>query len=151
MLRGRSPVESPAMPDSVPPQKRSRIMASIRGRDTTPELYVRKTLWNYGFRYRLCTRQLPGSPDLVLKRYSVAVFVHGCFWHQHGCPRTHRPSSNRQYWDRKLDGNIARDIRNQARLLELGWRVFIVWECSLPSDTEELLHHLCSLRDQLSA
>ena len=121
-------------------------MSSIRGRDTQPELYVRKALWSRGFRYRLHARQLPGSPDVVLRKYGTAIFVHGCFWHQHGCPKTHRPSSNRAYWDRKLDGNVTRDARNQTKLRETGWNVFVIWECSLPQDTEHLLHCLDVLR-----
>ena len=134
------------MADTVLPGKRSRIMSSIRGRDTQPELYVRKALWSRGFRYRLHVRQLPGAPDVVLRKYKTAIFVHGCFWHQHGCSKTHRPSSNRQYWDRKLDGNVARDARNQAELRESGWNVFTVWECALAQDTEHLLHCLDTLR-----
>ena len=142
--------EDPAMADARLSEKRSRIMTSIRGRDTKPELYVRRALWAQGFRYRLHSRQLPGAPDLVLRKYCTAIFIHGCFWHQHGCHKTHRPSSNRQYWDRKLDGNVARDIRNQAKLSELGWRVLIVWECSLPNDTEQVLQLLDTLRSQHS-
>ena len=136
------------MADTTLPEKRSRIMASIHSRDTKPEMYVRRALWTHGFRYRLHARQLPGVPDLVLRKYRTAIFIHGCFWHQHGCPKTHRPSSNRQYWDRKLDGNVARDLRNQAKLLELGWSVLIVWECSLPNDTEQVLQFLDTLRNQ---
>ena len=134
------------MADTVLPEKRSRMMSSIRGRDTQPELYVRKALWSRGFRYRLHARQLPGAPDVVLRKYRTAIFVHGCFWHQHGCSKTHRPSSNRQYWDRKLDGNVARDARNQTKLRESGWNVFTVWECTLAQDTEYLLHCLDTFR-----
>ena len=134
------------MADTVLPGERSRIMSNIRSRDTQPELYVRKALWARGYRYRLHARQLPGAPDVVLRKYSTAIFVHGCFWHQHGCSKTHRPSSNREYWDRKLDGNVARDARNQAKLRESGWNVFIIWECSLVQDTEHLLHYLDAFR-----
>lgn len=134
------------MADTVLPERRSRIMSKIRGRDTKPELYVRKALWARGFRYRLHAHQLPGVPDVVLRKYSIAIFVHGCFWHQHGCSKTHKPSSNRAYWDRKLDGNVTRDARNQAELREAGWNVFVLWECSLAQDTEHLLHCLDALR-----
>ena len=134
------------MADTVLPGERSRIMSNIHSRDTQPELYVRKALWARGFRYRLHVRQLPGAPDVVLRKYSTAIFVHGCFWHQHGCSKTHRPSSNREYWDRKLDGNVARDARNLANLRESGWNVFIIWECSLVQDTEHLLHCLDAFR-----
>ena len=134
------------MSDTVLPEVRSRIMASVRGRDTRPELYVRKAVWSKGFRYRLHVRRLPGTPDLALAKYKVAVFVQGCFWHQHGCHRSKRPTSNRDYWDRKLDGNLARDTQNQARLRELGWTVTTIWECRLQHDTEMTLRFLETLR-----
>ena len=134
------------MSDTVLPEVRSRIMASVRGRDTRPELYVRRAVWSKGFRYRLHVRRLPGTPDLALAKYKVAVFVQGCFWHQHGCHRSKRPTSNRDYWDRKLDGNLARDTQNQARLRELGWTVTTIWECRLQHDTEMTLRFLETLR-----
>ena len=134
------------MSDTVLPEVRSRIMASVRGRDTRPELYVRRAVWSKGFRYRLHVRRLPGTPDLALAKYKVAVFVQGCFWHQHGCHRSKRPTSNRDYWDRKLDGNLARDAQNQARLRELGWTVTKIWECRLQHDTEMTLRFLETLR-----
>ena len=134
------------MSDTVLPEVRSRIMASVRGRDTRPELYVRGAVWSKGFRYRLHVRRLPGTPDLALAKYKVAVFVQGCFWHQHGCHRSKRPTSNRDYWDRKLDGNLARDAQNQARLRELGWTVTTIWECRLQHDTEMTLRFLETLR-----
>ena len=127
------------MADFMFPEARSRIMASIRGRDTRPEMHVRRAVWRRGFRYRLHARRLPGRPDLALAKYAVAVFVHGCFWHQHGCPQSRRPSSNREYWERKLEGNVARDAYNQAKLQELGWTVTTVWECRLEQDTEEVI------------
>ena len=128
------------------PQARSRIMASIRGRDTRPELFVRRALWMEGFRYRLHSRRLPGRPDLALAKYSVAIFVNGCFWHQHSCLQSRRPSSNSEYWERKLDANVARDSQNQSKLRELGWTVAIVWECRLQQDTEAVLSLLEGLR-----
>ena len=127
------------MTDSMKPETRSRVMSRIRSRDTRPEMYVRHAVWQAGFRYRLHLRSLPGAPDLVLAKHSLIVFVNGCFWHQHGCSRSRRPSSNREFWDRKLDDNIARDARNKAALQELGWNVFTVWECSLEENTTELL------------
>lgn len=134
------------MADTLSPEERSRLMARIRSRDTKPEMYVRKAIWRAGFRYRLHSRTLPGKPDLALARYKVAVFVHGCFWHQHGCAKTSRPSSNREFWDRKLDGNVARDARNQAALKALGWTVLTIWECSLEEGTVEALGVLKRLR-----
>ena len=134
------------MADTLSPEERSRLMARIRSRDTKPEMYVRKAVWRAGFRYRLHSRTLPGKPDLALAQYKVAVFVHGCFWHQHGCAKTSRPSSNREFWDRKLDGNVARDARNQAALQALGWTVLTVWECELEEGTAKVLDVLKPLR-----
>ena len=121
-------------------------MSFVRGRNTRPELYVRRMVWAEGFRYRLHVRKLPGTPDLVLTKYGLAVFVHGCFWHQHSCSRAKRPSSNLEYWDRKLDGNVARDARDRIKLEELGWTLVTIWECSLESGTESLLARLRNLR-----
>jgi DNA mismatch endonuclease (patch repair protein) len=110
-------------------------MSGIRGRDTQPELAVRRILHACGLRYRLHVRRLPGRPDIVLPRYRAVVFVHGCFWHQHaGCPYAYRPKSNREFWESKLDGNVARDELQQRILGELGWRVFVVWECGATPD-----------------
>ena len=103
---------------------------------------MRKNIWKQGFRYRLHVRTLPGTPDLVLAKYGVAIFVHGCFWHQHGCPNTRRPSSNLAYWEQKLNGNVARDARNQTLLKELGWTVEVIWECRLEQETERVLQFL---------
>lgn len=134
------------MADTLSPKERSRLMARIRSRDTKPEMYVRKSVWREGFRYRLHPRTLPGKPDLSLAQYKVAIFVHGCFWHQHGCAKTSRPSSNREFWNRKLDGNVARDARNRAALQALGWTVLTVWECSLEEGTANALGVLKRLR-----
>ena len=135
------------MADSLSTETRSRIMSGIRSRNTRPELYVRKKVWSEGFRYRLHVAKLPGTPDLVLPKYRFAIFVHGCFWHQHGCPKTRRPSSNKEYWGRKLDRNIARDVLDRSRLEELGWTVATIWECNLESCTEHLLAKLNGIRD----
>lgn len=134
------------MADTLSPEERSRLMARIRSRDTKPEMYVRKAVWRAGFRYRLHSRMLPGRPDLVFSQYKTAVFVHGCFWHQHGCAKTSRPSSNREFWNRKLDGNVARDARNRDALQALGWMVLTIWECSLEEGTADLLGILKRLR-----
>lgn len=105
-------------------------MAGIRGRNTKPELAVRKYLHGSGFRFRLHVRNLPGRPDIVLPKYHTVVNVHGCFWHQHpGCRYAYMPSSNREFWLAKLGGNRERDRRIDRELRRLGWSVITVWEC----------------------
>jgi len=106
-------------------------MARIRGKDTKPELMLRRALHGLGLRYRLHDRRLPGSPDLVFPGRRAVVFVHGCFWHAHDCPRGVAPGSNVAFWTAKIDGNVARDERAMTALREAGWRVLTVWECAL--------------------
>lgn len=106
-------------------------MSRIRGRDTGIEMVVRKALFARGFRYRVDDRRLPGRPDMVLRRYNAAVFVHGCYWHGHDCELFRLPSTNATFWQTKIDGNRERDRRNAAALAEAGWRVAVVWECAL--------------------
>ena len=118
------------MSDFLDKEKRSQAMSRIRVRGTTAELYVRRAVWTAGFRYRVNVRKLPGSPDLVLRKHSVVVMVQGCFWHGHNCRKgQRRPSTNVEFWNRKLDGNIARDATNRVKLEALGWTVVVVWEC----------------------
>ena len=121
-------------------------MSRVRTQDTTPEMYVRRRVWRAGFRYRLAVKSLPGRPDLVFPRYRTAVFVHGCFWHGHDCRKGRRPSSNRDFWNRKLDGNIARDCSSQSRLEADGWRVSVIWECELEQGTSALISELRATR-----
>lgn len=110
-------------------------MAGIRGKDTKPEMLVRRFLHRSGFRFRLHRKDLPGRPDLVLPRYRTVVEVRGCFWHRHeGCPFAYMPKSNRTFWEAKLNGNRDRDLRNLQQLQELGWRAIEVWECELADD-----------------
>ena len=117
---------------------RSRTMRAVKSKDTAPELIVRKFLHSKGLRYLLHDRRLPGTPDLVFPRYRVALFVNGCFWHQHvGCKRSKRPKTNSEYWNKKLDKNIERDLIHKVALEEDGWKVLIVWECEA-SDNEVL-------------
>ena len=106
-------------------------MSGIRGKNTKPELVIRRGLHAAGFRFRLHDRGLPGQPDLVLPRYRAAVFVHGCFWHGHDCPLFRWPRSRQEFWREKISGNVERDRRAVERLEEAGWRVLTIWECSM--------------------
>lgn len=118
--------------DTLTPAQRSERMARIRGRDTKPELIVRRLLHSRGFRYRLHDRKLPGTPDLVFPRRKKVIFVHGCFWHRHqGCSLARMPKSRLDFWAPKLEGNQARDKLKLAALTEQGWDAIIVWECEL--------------------
>ena len=138
------------MTDTLSKERRSALMSRVRNRGSAIERYVRQAVWSAGFRYRLHVRKLPGTPDLVLKRYRTAVLVQGCFWHGHDCRKGQkRPATNSEFWNRKLDGNIARDAANHAMLQHLGWHVAVIWECHLHSDTNELLDHLRQLRTKL--
>ena len=120
------------MADIVDKATRSRIMAAIRGQDTKPELALRKALHARGFRYRLHGKGLPGKPDLVFPKYHAVCFIHGCFWHRHqDCRYATTPKTNARFWGTKFSATVARDQRSRTRLLEAGWRVAIVWECSL--------------------
>jgi len=125
--------------DRVPPAIRSGMMSAVRGRDTGPERLVRAAVFAAGYRYRLHRRDLPGAPDLVLPRYRTAVFVHGCFWHGHSCPRGRRPGTNTAFWNAKLDRNIARDRAAVAALRRAGWRVVAIWGCTLSRGVTRLL------------
>lgn len=118
------------MADTVSKAVRSRIMSSVKQRHTKPEMIVRSLLHQLGYRFRLHRKDLPGSPDIVLPKFHTAIFVHGCFWHQHkNCGKSRRPSSNQNYWNTKLDENITRDRRKERELSKLGWRVLTVWQC----------------------
>jgi DNA mismatch endonuclease (patch repair protein) len=142
------------MNDTVPPDIRSRMMAAVRNKDTGPERKVRSALFSAGYRYRLHRRDLPGSPDIVLARYRFAIFVHGCFWHGHHCRRGRRPTSNAEFWNAKLDGNMVRDRKNRAALKMLGWTVVTIWQCAVDRGIRSLLADLSRLRHkrrQLSA
>jgi DNA mismatch endonuclease (patch repair protein) len=134
------------MTDNVDPATRSRVMAQVKSADTSPELFVRQALHSAGFRYRLHDLKLPGKPDIVLPRYRMAVFVNGCFWHGHDCERFRRPNSNREYWDRKIERNRARDKAVRAALRRDGWKTRVVWECQLQTQTKALITGLERLR-----
>lgn len=128
---------------------RSAMMASIRSRDTTPELVVRRCVRGLGFRYRLHARTLPGKPDLVFRRLKKVIFVNGCFWHQHdGCSLASVPKARPEYWLPKLARNRLRDVLNEAALIDAGWSVLVIWECETNSDAllrEKLLRFLNSV------
>ena len=119
------------MTDTLTPEGRSARMALIRSKDTKPEMVVRKAVWAAGFRYRLHAKHLPGKPDLVFPSLGVVVFVHGCFWHGHSCQKGRIPGANSAFWRAKFEANRLRDRRNRAKLARMGWRVVVVWECSL--------------------
>lgn len=121
------------MADIMSPQARSARMASIRQKGTAPERRLRSALHRRGLRFRVNVTDLPGSPDIVLARWGVAVFVHGCFWHGHGCAAGRPPSSRQAYWLQKLADNQRRDARKARALRRLGWHVFTVWSCQLAS------------------
>ncbi len=121
--------EKVSVPSSGIPSRRMD-MSRVRSIDTLPEMLVRKTLHSLGFRYRVHYKGLPGKPDIVFTRRNIAIFVHGCFWHQHpGCKRASTPASNKGYWGPKLARNVSRDRTNTERLEEAGWKVAVIWEC----------------------
>ena len=133
--------------DVVSAAKRSEIMRRVKCESTGPEMAVRRLIHSLGFRYRLHRRDLPGCPDLVFPRLNKIIFVHGCFWHQHRCPRAARPESRCEYWNKKLDGNLRRDRRNKVRLNNSGWSILVIWECQikqsmLPKLTRRILRFL---------
>ena len=119
------------MADNLSPEIRQKNMSHIRAVNTKPEEIVRKRLFANGFRYRKNVAALPGKPDIVLPKYHTVIFVNGCFWHMHNCPRFKWPASNIEYWNQKISGNVERDRRNYRLLEALGWRVLVVWECEL--------------------
>jgi len=116
--------------DVLTPEERRRNMAAIRGKDTQPEMLLRRLVHSLGYRYRLHVRNLPGCPDIVLPRHRKVILVHGCFWHRHNC-RLGRPwpRTRAVFWRNKLEGNKARDVKNRKALRKLGWEVLVVWEC----------------------
>lgn len=119
------------MADNHSKEVRSMNMSRIRSTNSRPEEIVRKYLFSQGFRYRKNVRKLPGCPDIVLPKYRTVIFVNGCFWHKHSCPRFVWPSSNQEYWIPKIQKNVERDQRNMDLLKKCGWSVIVVWECEL--------------------
>ncbi len=118
------------MVDVVSPETRSRMMSGIRGKDTKPELLIRKSLFREGYRYRLYHKTMPGKPDLVLKKYRAVIFINGCFWHGHDCKLFKWPKTRMDFWKKKIEGNRLRDEKVKQELLSSGWRVMTIWECA---------------------
>lgn len=127
------------MADILTPEQRRKCMAAVKGANTRPEMIVRKYLFSKGLRYRVNNRKLPGSPDIVLRKYRTVIFVDGCFWHGHeGCKLFKLPQSNRQYWEHKIRLNYAHDYRANVELKLLGWRVIRIWECELRNKAKQV-------------
>lgn len=123
------------MTDVFKPKKRSQIMSRITSKDTSPEMAVRKTLHKMGYRYSLHVPSLPGKPDIVLKKHQTAIFVNGCFWHQHrGCKRLAMPKANIKYWKPKLKKNIEKQKEDTKQLKKEGWKVHVIWECGTKNE-----------------
>ena len=142
------------MADNHSKEVRSMNMSHIRSKNSKPEELVRKHLFSKGFRYRKNVKTMPGCPDIVLPKYKTVIFVNGCFWHKHDCPRFVWPSSNEDYWRPKIMGNVERDKRNLAELQQLGWNVLTVWECELKKKVidaplEQLENRLCEIGSEI--
>ena len=142
------------MADNHSKEVRSMNMSHIRSKNSKPEELVRKYLFSKGFRYRKNVKTLSGCPDIVLPKYKTVIFVNGCFWHKHDCPRFVWPSSNEDYWRPKIMGNVERDKRNIADLQQLGWTVLTVWECELKKKVidatlDQLEKRLCKIGSEI--
>ena len=125
------------MADNHSKEVRSKNMSHIRSTNSKPEEIVRKYLFSRGFRYRKNVRTLPGCPDIVLPKYHTVILVNGCFWHKHDCGRFVWPSSNTEYWIPKINRNVERDKQNHKKLIDMGWKVLIIWECELKKNVRE--------------
>lgn len=117
------------MVDNLSPEERSRLMSRVRGKDTKPEMVVRRLVHSLGYRFRLHRRDLPGSPDLVFLGRRKVIFVHGCYWHRHHCRKATMPKSNMAFWAEKFDRNVRRDHENRRELELDGWEVLVIWQC----------------------
>lgn len=134
------------MADIVDALTRRRMMSGIKGKNTKPELIIRRLLFSMGYRFRLHQKDLAGTPDIVFRSKKIAIFVHGCFWHRHtGCRLAKLPKTNSQFWEEKLNGNVCRDKLAVAHLKGAGWRILTIWECSVKRGvTEEVKSSLSS-------
>ena len=135
--------------DSVDKKTRSAIMAKVRAKDTKPELEVRRAIHGAGFRFRLHRSDLPGKPDVVFPRHRLALFVHGCFWHRHGCKRATMPATNREFWSEKFRRTMERDQKALKDLEEIGWDTAVIWECQLEAGINNLLETLTESAQRL--
>ena len=117
--------------DTRTPEQRRRIMQAVKTRDTGPEMVVRRLLHRHGYRYRVHRKNLPGCPDIVFSKKRKAIFVHGCYWHGHGCTKGKLPNSKLNYWQPKIEQTKARDARNVVKLTAAGWHVFVIWQCEM--------------------
>lgn len=133
------------MVDVVSPEVRSRMMAGIRGKDTKPELILRKELHARGFRYRLHDRKLPGKPDMVFPRYMAVIMINGCFWHVHDCHLFKWPSTRKEFWQEKLTRNQEKDKENLTALTNAGWRVLTIWECAIKGRTRRTVDEVADI------
>jgi DNA mismatch endonuclease (patch repair protein) len=125
------------MADVVDAKTRSQMMSGIKGKNTKPEILVRKALHARGFRFRLHDKKLPGKPDIILPKYKTVIFVHGCFWHKHDCKYFKWPKTRPDFWRDKIEGNVERDEKHHQQLKELGWNVKIIWECEIKDKSYE--------------
>jgi len=133
------------MADNLSVEKRSWNMSRIKSRDTKPEILVRSMLHRLGYRFRLNRKDLPGSPDIVLTKYKMVIFVHGCYWHRHeGCKYTYSPKSRVKFWEEKFRNNVERDRKVIHALEQLGWQVHVIWECQT-KDVENLALRIAKL------
>ena len=138
------------MADNLTPEKRTKIMKSIISGGTKPELVFRKYLFSQGFRYKKNYKKLPGRPDIVFIKRKIAIFIHGCFWHQHNnCKITNKPRSNTTFWKEKFAKNLERDKRNQKDLREMGWCPKVIWECEI-LDTNRKTRNLSPILNRLN-
>ena len=120
------------MSDKLTKEQRHLCMSHVKNKNTSPELILRKAIWQKGFRYVLHSKKLPGHPDIVFPKYKTVLFVNGCFWHGHrNCKKASIPKTNELFWSQKISSNIARDLHNKQMLEALGWKVLVVWECML--------------------
>jgi DNA mismatch endonuclease (patch repair protein) len=137
------------MSDIWTKEKRSEVMARIRGKNTKPELFLRSALHRLGYRFRLHARNLPGSPDIFLPRYKCVVFVNGCFWHAHkNCPKFKVPSSNKAFWMKKLRENVTRDLNKSKAIRKMGIKVIVVWECQLKAKPQDSINKVIRILDE---
>lgn len=123
------------MADIFSKKKRSQIMSKITGKNTKPELTIRKLLFSEGYRYRLHRKDLPGNPDIVFPSRKKVVFINGCFWHGHNCKKAALPESNKEFWQKKINGNVGRDKANLVKLKQMRWKSFVVWQCEIKKRT----------------